>query len=66
MVMEVELRDLTQKVEESEAEVRTIQRKLDSVRGLSRIIVENTLSKRVDCETTCNQLENLFFNSYEK
>lgn len=66
MQLAAEVDSMKRKVTESEEKVRTTTRKLESVRGIARIMAENTLSQRKDYNRTFDQIEYLFFNAYEK
>lgn len=61
-----EVDSMKQKVIKSEEKVRTTTRKLEAIRGIARIMAENTLSKRKNYVRTYDQIENLFFNAYER
>lgn len=66
MILKAEVDEMKEKVARAEFAARTTERKLKTVRGLARLIAENTLGKRSDYTRTWTQLEDLFFHAYEK
>ena len=66
MVLEAEVEEMKRKVAEAQFAVRKSERKMKTVRGLARLMAENTLGKRRDYDRTWNEIENLFFHAYEK
>jgi hypothetical protein len=58
---------LREKVTECEGEVRTVHRQLDSVRGLARLMAENTLRRRkYGIQKSFEFVSNSFFASFER
>ena len=66
MVLEAEVEEMKRQVAEAQFAVRKTERKMKTVRGLARLMAENTLGKRQDYDRTWNELENCFFHAYEK
>jgi hypothetical protein len=66
LVLESQFLETKEKLAASEATVRTCNRKISSIRGLARIITENTLGKRSDYSRTFDEISTLFFHSYER
>lgn len=61
-----EVQELKEKILQSEAKVRTVERKLEAVRGIARIMAENTLSSHKEYNRTFDQIENVFYHKFEK
>jgi hypothetical protein len=61
-----EISQLKEKVTECEGEVRTVRRKLDAIRGLARIMVENSLVKRKSYLDAFETVNVSFFAAFER
>ncbi|OHT16633.1 hypothetical protein TRFO_13055 [Tritrichomonas foetus] len=66
MILNAKFQDMKEKIAQAEANVRTTERKLASIRGIARIMAENTLAIRKDYTRTFDQINDVFFKSYQR